>query len=122
MARLKRSSPVLETARRRLAGLKSITPAPDFGPNLKLSDYEEEITTLSADLDHYNEVLSTLDQLQNGLVEKEAKLREKNKRMLAASEAHYGPDSSEYEQVGGTRDSERKRPDKKVAKKSTPSS
>lgn len=110
MARLKRSSTVLEAARQRLSGLKSINPEPDFGPNLKLSDYQEETNRLSASLDNYNQMVSTLDELKNSLEDEEARLREKNKRMLAATEAHYGPDSSEYEQVGGTRTSERKRP------------
>jgi len=39
MARTKRTSTVLETARQRLAGLKSITPAPDFGTALSLTGY-----------------------------------------------------------------------------------
>ena len=110
MARAKRTSGVLETARQRLAGLKSITPLPDFGPSLALAGYEGDITAISGQLDDYNEKLSTLDQLQNDLETAEAALREKNTRILSAAEAHYGPDSSEYEQVGGTRRSDRKRP------------
>lgn len=117
MARPKRSSQVLETARRRLAGLKSITPAPDFGPNLKLSDYEQEINALSDELDNYNEMISRLDDLQNTLEATEHNLRDKNKRMLSATEAQYGPDSSAYEQAGGTRTSDRKRPTKKTPSK-----
>jgi len=34
MTRKRRTSAVLETAQHRLAGLKSITPTPDFGGNL----------------------------------------------------------------------------------------
>ena len=34
MARKRRTSAVLETTRQRLAGLKQIDPAPDFGGNL----------------------------------------------------------------------------------------
>jgi hypothetical protein len=34
-------------------------------------------------------------------------------RMLSAVEAQYGSDSSEYEQAGGTRQSERRRSSKK---------
>jgi hypothetical protein len=114
MARAKRSSTVLETARQRLAGLKSITPTPDFGLNLKLTDYEQEINGFSAKLDNYNSAVSALDQLQNELEADEQKLRDKNKRMLSAAEGQYGPDSSEYEQAGGTRQSERKRYTKKA--------
>ncbi len=109
MARLKRRSTVLETARKRLAGLKSITPAPDFGPTLKLDEYEREIEAFSTTLDSYNEMVATLDGLKNQLEAEEARLRDKNKRILSGAEAHYGADSSQYEQVGGTRTSERRR-------------
>jgi hypothetical protein len=110
MARAKRNSSVLETARQRLAGLKSITPPPDFGANLKLEGYEQQINALGAKLASYNEMNATLDGLLNEIGQAEADMRSMNTRMLAAAEAHYGPDSSEYEQVGGTRTSERKRP------------
>jgi len=117
MARLKRSSTVLETARRRLAGLKSITPAPDLGPGLKLDDYEQEINAFSATIDRYNQMLATIDDLKNSLEEEESALRTKNTRMLSAVEAQFGPDSSQYEQGGGTPQSERKRPTKKTPAK-----
>ena len=108
MARLKRSSNVLETARQRLSGLKSITPKPNFGNTLDLDQYEQEIDAYSANLDRYNDTLSLLDRLANDLEAGEAQLRDKNKRMLAATGALYGPDSNEYETAGGTRASERK--------------
>src|SRR2546429_8937881 len=109
MARRKRTSTILEDARKRMAGLKSIIPAPDFGPNLKLADYETQINDFSNKLDKYNQLNSTLDDLQNQIDDDEIKLRESNRRMLSATEGQYGPDSSAVEQVGGTRDSERKR-------------
>lgn len=113
MARLRRSSNVLETARQRLAGLKSITPKPNFGPALDLDQYEQEINALSANLDKYNDTLSLLDRLQNDLDAGEAQLRDRNKRMLAATGALYGDDSNEYEAAGGTRASEFKRTPRK---------
>ena len=113
MARLKRGSNVLETARQRLSGLKSFTPKPNFGPALDLDQYEQEINTYSTNLDKYNETLSLLDSLQNDLDAGGVSLRDKNKRMLAAVGAHYGTDSNEYERAGGTRSSERKRPTRK---------
>ncbi|MDT5060489.1 MAG: hypothetical protein QOH63_948 [Acidobacteriota bacterium] len=117
MARAKRSSSVLEAARQRLAGIKAITPAPNFGPGLQVADYEQEINDFSAKIDKYNGMLSTLDDLQNEIEADEGNLRSKSARMLSATEAQYGPDSSEYEQVGGTRRSERKRSTKKTAVK-----
>ena len=113
MARLKRSSTVLETARQRLSGLKSITPGPSFGPALDLDQYEEETNAFSESLVKYNETIALLDRLANELDTAEARLREKNRRMLSATEAHYGPDSSEYEAVGGTRTSDRKQSNRK---------
>ena len=116
MARLKRSSTVLETARQRLSGLKTITPTPNFGPALTLDQYEEEIEALSAKLDKYNETISLLDRLGNEFDAGELQLREKNRRMLAATEAQYGPDSNEYETAGGKRTSDRKPKTKKNPK------
>ena len=113
MARLKRSSTVLETARQRLSGLKSITPRPNFGPALDLEQYEEETNAFSENLGSYNDTIALLDRLANDLDTAEARLREKNRRMLSATEAHYGPDSNEYEAVGGTRTSDRKNSNKK---------
>jgi hypothetical protein len=113
MARLKRSSVVLETARQRLSGLRSITPKPNFGPALDVDKYEEDINAFGTQLDKYNETVSLLDRMQNELDEEETRINDKNKRMLAATGAQYGPNSNEYEQVGGTRTSDRKRPTRK---------
>lgn len=114
MARTRRGSAVLETARQRLAGLKAITPAPDFGANLSVAGFEQDIADFSRDLDNYNQQLAALDDLQNSLDAKEESLRDKSKRFLSATDAHYGSNSSEYEQVGGTRTEDRKRPGRKA--------
>jgi hypothetical protein len=110
MARTRRGSAVLDAARLRLSGLKSITPKPDFGPALDVDQYEQDINDFGTSLDKYNETLSLLDTMQNELEQKETQIKEKNRRMLSATEAHYGPNSSEYEAVGGTRTADRKRP------------
>ena len=120
MARLRRTSSVLETARQRLAGLKSITPAPDFGAALTVAGFEAAITDVNGELSSYNQNTAALDDQQNRLETKEATLNDLNKRMLSAAEAHFGPDSSEYEAVGGTRLSERKRPTPKGTGGGTP--
>ena len=107
MARLKRGSVVLETARKRLAGLKSVTPPPSLGADLGLDNYEQDILNFSANLDKYNELIAALDAVQNNLIEEEVRLRAKNKRVLAAVAGRYGTGSNEYEAAGGTRDSDR---------------
>ncbi len=64
MSRTKRGSIVLEQARHRLAGIKSINPAPSFGPSLTLTGYEADVNAFSDKVDAYNEKLSTLDPPQ----------------------------------------------------------
>jgi len=113
MARQKRTSAVLDTARIRLSGLKGIDPTGSFGPNLTAEIYEAKIKSVSDRLDAYNQKIAELDQDQNDLRKEEAELSDLNRRFLSAGEAHYGPDSNEYEMLGGTRKSERKKPTKK---------
>ena len=110
MARTRRGSSVLDTARQRSAGIKSFETPPNFVPALSQAGYEQEITAFSTMLDSYNQQLAALDDLQNSLDAAEFSLRDKNKRMLSAVEVRFGPNSSEYEQAGGTRRRERKRP------------
>lgn len=120
MARSKRTSSVLELARQRMAGVKSISPLPDYGGSLKVAEYEADITALSDKVDSHNGLLSDVDQSQNELEALERIVSDKNVRILAATKAHYGPDSTEYEQVGGTRRSDRKRSAPKKPKPPTP--
>lgn len=109
MARLRKSSAILETARKRLTGLKSITPPPNFGAKLTITAYEVKIEAVDAKLTTYNQTLATADQLLSEFKSEEAQLNDLNHRHLAATAAYYGPDSDEYEMVGGTRTSVRKR-------------
>ena len=113
MPRQKRTSDVLEIARQRLAGLKRITPKPDFGPVLTEAAYEAEVEGFINEQDKYNGDIAELDDASNRLNEREQRLADFNQRILAAVKAIYGPDSSEFEEVGGIRRSDRKRPTRK---------
>jgi hypothetical protein len=110
MGRKKRGSAVLETARKRFAGLKSIDPPANFGPGMTEADYEARITGFQNRLDGYNEHSAALDQEQTELDAEEDVLNDWNKRYLAAGGARFGTDSKEYEALGGTRQSDRKKP------------
>jgi len=110
MARARRTSLELETARQRLAALKEFTPKPDFGPSLTLESYEAVVNAFGAEQDAYNGEVSLLDDKTNLLDTHEQDLAVFNQRILAAVKGTYGPDSSEYERVGGTRSSDRKKP------------
>ena len=113
MARKRRTSAVLETTRQRLAGLKQINPAPDFGGNLNAAGGQALSADCAGELDSYNQNVAALDEQQNVVDTKENTANDWNKRVLAAVGAKYGTDSSEYEMVGGTRLSERKRTSRK---------
>jgi hypothetical protein len=113
MARARRKSVILDVARQRLAGLKSITPAPDLGPTITVPGFQTLVSAFTSRLDGYNQKVAELDEEQNGVDADELVIRDWNKRVLSAVEAQFGPDSSEYEAVGGTRQSERKRPVRK---------
>ena len=110
MARLKRSSIVLQMARQKLAGLKQISPPPTLASDLTLESYEAEINGFSDDQDNYNGVLAALDERTNELDKREQRLADLNQRITYAVRGLYGSDSNELEQVGGTRRSDRKRP------------
>ena len=110
MGRKKRGSAALETAQKRLSGLKSINPAPNYGPNMKQADFETLIAGFQTRLNTYNQHSAELDQEQTELDAEEDVVSDWNKRYLAATGSQYGTDSKEYEAVGGTRTSERKKP------------
>jgi hypothetical protein len=112
MARKRRTSQVLETSRQRLAGLKQINPEPNFGGDLTVAAFTGKITGFTGNLGTYNEHTAALDDEQNAIDTEEEELRDWNSRWLSAIEAKHGRDSSEYELVGGTRTSDRKKPKK----------
>ena len=75
--------------------------------------YETEINGYAADETSYKQDLAALDDKQNRLDVREAGLKDLNVRIQAAVKAQFGTDSSEYELLGGTRRSERKKPARK---------
>lgn len=120
MARLKRKSVALEKARKRLAGIKSIDSTLDMGNGLSVAEYEAIIGTCQDKVDKYNKQLSVADERQNIAEASEKELNEFSERMLEAVGSVYGHDSNEYEQAGGRRKSERKRPKRKAGNGDNP--
>ena len=110
MARQKRNSTILETARHKLAGLKQISPAPTLAHDLTAEAYEAEINGYSDDQDQYNGALAAMDEQTNELDKREQRLADFSQRITYAVRGLYGPDSNEYELVGGVRRSDRKKP------------
>lgn len=114
MARLKTSSKAYENGFRRLAAVKSINASFDLGNGLDANGYEKAINLVKSSMDDYNTTLSTVDDKLNTFKDAEAELRDWNERILVGVAAKYGKNSSQYEQAGGKRKAERKRPVRKV--------
>jgi hypothetical protein len=110
MALKKRTSKTLDEADMRASSMQSITATLNLGNNLSLAKFKELVAAGRAKLDDYNQTLATADQKANDVVAAEQAVRDYSGRMLAGVAAAFGKDSDEYEQSGGTRTSERKRP------------
>jgi hypothetical protein len=100
---------VLETARRRLAGIRQISPPPALGPGLTIEGYQAEIDGFIVNQDAYNGDIAALDERNNVLDAHEQRLGDLSQRILASIKAQYGPDSNELELAGAVRRSDRKR-------------
>jgi hypothetical protein len=118
MALKKRNSITLDQADMRSNSIKAIKADLDLGNGLTVARFEQLIADGRAKLDQYNQTLALADKQANEVEAAETEARNYSKRMLSAVEAVYGPDSSEYEQAGGTRASERKKAARKVPPKS----
>ena len=118
----KRSSITLVQAQQRLAGIRTINPEPTFAPNLTLAGFEADVNALSDMVIAFNEQLTAVDKSRDALERAESSVNEQSQRLLAIVRGHYGPDSDEYKQAGGTRLSDRKRPERKSNRASLPTS
>lgn len=114
MGRARRVSPVLDKIQVRHANIKNIDPALDLGNGLTMPAFTTIMTTIQTNLSEYNQALASVDDKLNALVASEKVGMDLSERILAGIAARYGKDSSEYEQAGGVRKSERKRPTRKT--------
>jgi hypothetical protein len=113
MSRVKRKSKELEKAQARANNLRSIDAKLDLGNGLTLAAYQADIAALQETLLAYNNQLSALDALGNDLLAREKSMAALSERMLEGVSAKFGKDSNAYEQAGGVRKSERKKPVRK---------
>ena len=110
--RKKQRSLTIDKAQSRQAALLSISPKLDFGNGLTSSAYDKLLIQTRDALTNYNTKLSSTDQAYNDFKALEKTLADMADRMLTGIATQYGKNSNEYEQAGGTRKSERKRPKK----------
>jgi hypothetical protein len=118
MARQKKTSKIIEGANTRSASLASIDPALDLGNGLTLAAYDTAIAAAQKKLDSYNTALSDADAAKNVFEKAEKGIADLSERMLSGVGTKFTKDSDEYEQAGGTKKSERKKPMRKAAAKS----
>lgn len=109
MARVRTPSPAIKTADQRIIGLNGISPNLDLGDGVSVASITNQRDQAKALLDRHNTLVSELGILSNQLTEANKALNTLNSRALALVRGRYGVDSNEYERVGGTRQSERKR-------------
>lgn len=114
MARRARKSPTLNAAKDREERIARFDPNLVVADNLSLVSYKTAIDALGATLAEYNGTLAKADVLLNKITKAEDDLRDQSERVLTAVASKYGKDSSEYEQAGAVRKSERKKPVKKA--------
>ena len=105
-----RKSLVLETAQRRVNGLKYLNPNLDLGKGLSLEQFATLADELDAKLTDYNDTVASLDSKRLDIEALEERLRKLSERMLTTTASLYGRDSDEYEMAGGV---------KRVSRKST---
>ena len=109
MARRKKTSATLTKAQQRLSGLKSIAPKVDLGNGVTSDTFSKEVSVLQQKIEDYKTLLSTADDAANEIEQIERQLSISAENVLIGVKMKYGKDSSQYEMVGGTRQSDRRR-------------
>jgi hypothetical protein len=110
----KYSSTIVEKAQTRLAAVKSIHTNLDLGNGVSVKSYSTLLEDARAKLEKYNTILSLVDDAHADMSAAEKALADQTEKILIAVAYQYGKDSNEYKMAGGTRKSDRKRPDRKV--------
>ena len=117
-------SKAVDAAQTRLAAMKEIDKAQ--GEVVNYGTAKEpctsatigaQCTQIEADIEEYNGLLAQADELGNTIGQAETDLNDASARVLLGAQAKFGRDSSEVEQLGGTRMSERQ---KKASKNTIP--
>jgi len=104
-----RVSRILESARVRLAAVKSIDPNLDLGNGVTAADFDAKIGVADESLGGYNTALSLIDECAIAFDRLEDAVNDHHERVLPGVDSKFGRDSVEYEKAGGTRKSEGRR-------------
>lgn len=94
----------------RLAGMRTIDPNLDLNDGVSVANLTTKRADVVAALDAYNAKLAEADALANAVAEAERLYNVTlGGRILTKVAAKYGKNSSQYEQVGGVRESEKQK-------------
>ena len=115
MVRRKKKSDVIDTAKNRLAGMKSISEKLDLGHGCTTAAVEARLKEARSSLENYNNLLAKVAAAGNEFERAEQALSDISKNILMGAAMKYSLDSDEYEMVGGVRLSDRKRSRRKTA-------
>lgn len=110
----KTNSPAITDGEQKIIGLKTISATLNLQNGVSVAEGQRLLDAARAALDEYNVALAVADEKSNVFADAEDALRQFNSKVLPAVGLKYGKDGTEYESVGGTRDSERKRPARKA--------
>jgi hypothetical protein len=115
MARIKKSIPrEVQSAKKRIDGMNSIEDKLDLGNGISVEMIETATKKVTDLISTYNTLLSQADQIDNDIAAAQKALADLTTRALKGCEFKYGRDSNEYEMVGGTRTSDRRRGGRKT--------
>ena len=109
MVRPKKKSEIVEQARSRLAGMKSINEKLDLGHGCSTATVEAKLKETLKAMESLNKLKSQTAAASNEFERLEKELSRLSKQILMGVAMKFDHDSSEYEMVGGVRTSERKR-------------
>ncbi len=113
----KTTGKVMDVAQIRLAAMTQIDADKarvidygDTGSTLTKADYQAQMTLYSGLIASYNKLLDQADTLKNNIADAETKLNNMSVGILAGGSAKFGRNSNEFQELGGTRIVDRKRP------------
>jgi hypothetical protein len=107
--RQKRKSAVLIQAEQRLLGMKNISPNLDLGGGCTTTAVENKVKEARDQLNAYHSLLANADAACNEFERIEKELALLSKKVLKGVAVIFNEDSDQYQMVGGTRPSDRKR-------------
>jgi hypothetical protein len=86
-----------------------------LGEGVTVAAFEAVVKLPVAKINQYNSLLSQADELLNEINAAIKEMNEMSAKALIGGKFKFGKDSSQYEMMGGTRASERKKPARQTA-------